>query len=106
VGFPQQQILPNAHVESASGSSSDQEEDRDGVVKLDEGGLMTKPKERNGTDVLPRERVEDGAEETGMRRAAPIDEDVLGELNAVLPEEHPEKEGSASSPDDERESTR
>jgi hypothetical protein len=49
---------------------------------------MSKPEERNGTEVL-RERVEDGVEGKTTRRAAPIDEDVAGELNAALPEEHP-----------------
>jgi len=50
---------------------------------------MSKPEERNGTEVLPRERVEDEVEGKTTRRAAPIDEDVAGELNAALPEEHP-----------------
>lgn len=48
---------------------------------------MKQPEERSATDAPPEERDEDGVvDETG--RAAPIDEDVAGELNAALPEDH------------------
>ena len=47
---------------------------------------MKQPEERSATDAPPEERDEDGVE--GNRRAAPIDEDVAGELNAALPDDH------------------
>lgn len=50
---------------------------------------MNKPEARRRSDVPPEERVEDGVERNEGHRAAPIDEDVAGELNAALPEEHP-----------------
>ena len=49
---------------------------------------MNEPEARR-TDVPPEERVEDRVERNEAHRAAPIDEDVAGELNAALPEEHP-----------------
>ena len=49
---------------------------------------MKQPEERSATDAPPEERDEDGVVE-GNRRAAPIDEDVAGELNAALPDDHP-----------------
>ena len=52
---------------------------------------MKEPEERSGTEASPEERVEDG-ERNDARRAAPIDQNMVGELNAALPEEHP-KEG-------------
>jgi hypothetical protein len=48
---------------------------------------MTQPEERSATDAPPEERDEDGVGD-GNRRAAPIDEDVAGELNAALPDDH------------------
>jgi hypothetical protein len=53
---------------------------------------MKKPEERSGTEASPEERVEDRVEGNDARRAAPIDQNMVGELNAALPEEHP-KEG-------------
>ena len=49
---------------------------------------MKKPEERSATDAPPEERAEDGVG-SRFRRAAPIDEDVVGELNAALPDAHP-----------------
>jgi len=49
---------------------------------------MTQPEERSPTDAPPEEREEEGVGES-LRRAAPIDEDVAGELNAALPDDHP-----------------
>ena len=46
---------------------------------------MKQPEERSATDAPPEERDEDGVID-GNGRAAPIDEDVAGELNAALPE--------------------
>ena len=46
---------------------------------------MKKPEERRATEAPPEERVEEAGRETSGR-AAPIDEDVAGELNAALPE--------------------
>lgn len=48
---------------------------------------MKKPEERRATEAPPEERVEDAGRET-FGRAAPIDEDVAGELNAALPDDH------------------
>ena len=53
---------------------------------------MKKPEERSGTEASPEERVGDRVEGNDARRAAPIDQNMVGELNAALPEEHP-KEG-------------
>jgi hypothetical protein len=47
---------------------------------------MTQPEERSTTDAPPEEREEEGVDES-LRRAAPIDEDVAGELNAALPDD-------------------
>lgn len=51
----------------------------------DREGSMKKPEERRATEAPPEERVEEAGRETSGR-AAPIDEDVAGELNAALPE--------------------
>jgi hypothetical protein len=51
-------------------------------------GLMSKPEERNATDGPPEERAEKGIGGETSGRAAPIDEDVVGELNAAIPDEH------------------
>jgi hypothetical protein len=48
---------------------------------------MKQPEERSATDAPPEEREEDGVVD-GNGRAAPIDEDVAGELNAALPDDH------------------
>jgi len=48
---------------------------------------MNKPEERGETDAPPEERDEDVVVDE-FRRAAPIDEDVAGELNAALPDDH------------------
>jgi len=55
-------------------------------------GLMNKPEERGATDVPPEERVEERIGQDTLGRAAPIDEDVAGELNAALPDKHPDEE--------------
>jgi hypothetical protein len=54
-------------------------------------GLMNKPEERSATDAPPEERVEGQIGEDTLGRAAPIDEDVAGELNAALPDRHPDE---------------
>ena len=51
----------------------------------DREGSMKKPEERRTTEAPPEEQVEEAGRETSGR-AAPIDEDVAGELNAALPE--------------------
>lgn len=48
---------------------------------------MREPEERRAPDASSEERGEQEVET--VRRAAPIDEDVAGELNAVLPDDHP-----------------
>jgi hypothetical protein len=62
---------------------------RQSLVKLDQEELMNKPEVRSTTDVPTEERVEERVERSEGHRAAPIDEDVVGELNAALPEEQP-----------------
>jgi len=51
-------------------------------------GFMNKSEERSATDAPPEERVEDQIGQETPGRAAPIDEDVAGELNAALPDNH------------------
>ena len=55
---------------------------------------MKKPEERRASEESPGEQVEETAQDTSGR-AAPIDEDVAGELNAALPDDEPES-GSGS----------
>jgi hypothetical protein len=50
---------------------------------------MMGSEERRRPEIPPRERVEDGVEEDEDQRPVPIDENVVGELNAALPEEQP-----------------
>ena len=57
---------------------------------------MNEPEERSSrTEVPTEERVgerverDERDERDKQQRAAPIDEDVVGELNAALPEEQP-----------------
>jgi len=47
---------------------------------------MNKPAERSATDAPPEERVEGQIGQETLGRAATIDEDVAGELNAALPD--------------------
>jgi hypothetical protein len=47
---------------------------------------MNKPEERSATDAPPEERVEEQIGQDTPGRAAPIDQNVAGELNAALPE--------------------
>ena len=49
---------------------------------------MKKPEERSAIDAPPEERVETLIGQNTQGRAAPIDEDVAGELNAALPDKH------------------
>jgi len=70
---------------------------RQSLVKFDQEELMNKPEVRSTTDVPTEERVE----ERGVgHRAAPIDEDVVGELNAALPEEQPSEVKDTQTGDD------
>jgi hypothetical protein len=48
---------------------------------------MTKPEARNREEVPPEERVENGVGRKTLTREAPIDQNVVGELNAALPED-------------------
>ena len=58
---------------------------RHGNSDNDREGSMKKSEGRRATEAPPEERVEEAGRETSGR-AAPIDEDVAGELNAALPE--------------------
>ena len=61
---------------------------------------MNKPEVRSTTDVPTEERVEESVERSEGHRAAPIDEDVVGELNAALPEEQPSEVKETQTGDD------
>lgn len=61
---------------------------------------MRNPEERRASQESHGEQVEETAQDTSGR-AAPIDEDVAGELNAALPDDEPEG-GSGSTEGSER----
>jgi hypothetical protein len=62
----------------------------------DREASMKKSEERRAGGAPPEERVEEVGQDTSGR-AAPIDEDVAGELNAALPEE--ENDGKGGGPE-------
>jgi hypothetical protein len=80
------------------GTPRDRKGSRD---KLGQEGLTRRPDERSATEAPLQEWVEEGADEPSNRlllgrsdaRSAPIDRNVIGELNAALPEDH-ENEGT------------